>query len=38
MNIQRGKDGSATAYQVPQVPDAIAKLEAEKSEEGDGDA
>lgn len=38
VNIQRGKDGNAKAYQVRQVLDAIAKLEAEKNEEGDGDA
>jgi hypothetical protein len=28
VNIQRGKDGNAKAYQVRQVLDAIAKLEA----------
>jgi hypothetical protein len=38
VNIQRGKDGSAKAYQVRQVLAAIAKLEAEESEEGDDDA
>ena len=38
VNIQRGKDGNAKAYQVRQVPGAIAKLEAEKNEEGDDDA
>ena len=38
MNIQCGKDGSAKAYQVRQVLDAIARLEAEKSEESDDDA
>ena len=38
MNIQRGKDGNAKAYQVRQVSDAIARLEAEKNEEGDDDA
>jgi hypothetical protein len=41
VNIQRGKDGNAKAYQVRQVLDAIAKLEAgknEKNEEGDDDA
>jgi hypothetical protein len=38
VNIQRGKDGKAEAYQVRQVLDAIAKLEAEKYEEGDNDA
>jgi hypothetical protein len=37
VNIQRGKDGNAKAYQVRQVLDAIARLEAEKSEEGDDD-
>jgi hypothetical protein len=30
VNIQRGKDGNAKAYQVRQVLDAIARLEAEK--------
>ena len=38
MNIQRGKDGNAKAYQVRQVLDAIAKLEAEEDEESDDDA
>lgn len=38
VNIQRGKDGKAKAYQVRQVLDAIAKLEADKNEEGDDDA
>jgi hypothetical protein len=38
VNIQRGKDGNAKAYQVRQVLAAIAKLEAEKNEEGDDDA
>lgn len=38
VNIQRGKDGNAKAYQVRQVLDAIAKLESEKNEEGDDDA
>ncbi len=38
MNIQRGKDGNAKAYQVRQVLDAIASLEAEKNEESDNDA
>lgn len=38
VNIQRGKDGNAKAYQVRQVLDAIAKLEAEKNEEGKDDA
>jgi hypothetical protein len=38
VNIQRGKDGNAKAYQVRQVLDAIAKLEAENNEEGDDDA
>ena len=37
VNIQRGKDGNAKAYQVRQVLDAIARLEAEKDEEGDND-
>ncbi len=32
VNIQRGKDGKAKAYQVRQVLDAIARLEAEKNE------
>ncbi len=38
MNIQRGKDGNAKAYQVRQVLDAVARLEAEKNEESDNDA
>ena len=38
VNIQRGKDGNAKAYQVRQVLLAIAKLEAENNEEGVGDA
>ena len=42
VNIQRGKDGNAKAYQVRQVLDAIARLEAEekaeKDEESDNDA
>lgn len=41
VNIQRGKDGNAKAYQVRQVLDAIARLEAEQNEEneeGDDDA
>jgi len=38
VNIQRGKDGNAKAYQVRQVLDAIARLEAEKNEESDDDA
>lgn len=38
VNIQRGKDGNAKAYQVRQVLDAIARLEAGKSEESDDDA
>jgi hypothetical protein len=33
VNIQRGKDAHAKAYQVRQVLDAIAKLEAENNEE-----
>jgi hypothetical protein len=37
VNIQRGKDGNATAYQVRQVLDAIARLEADKNQEGDDD-
>ena len=36
--VQRGKDGNAKAYQVRQVLDAIARLEAEKNEESDDDA
>jgi hypothetical protein len=35
VNIQRGKDGNAKAYQ---VLDAIARLEAENNEESDDDA
>jgi hypothetical protein len=35
VNIQRGKDGNAKAYQVRQVLDAIARIEAENSEEED---
>jgi hypothetical protein len=38
VNIQRGKDGNAKAYQVRQVLDAIARLAADKDEEGDDDA
>ena len=38
VNIQRDKDGCAKAYQVRQVLDALARLEAEKNEEGDDDA
>jgi hypothetical protein len=38
VNIQRGKDGNAKAYQVRQVLDAIARIEAENNEEGDDDA
>jgi len=38
VNIQRGKDGKAKVYQVRQVLDAIARLEAEKNEESDDDA
>ena len=38
VNIQRGKDGNAKAYQVRQVPGAIARLEAGKNEEGDDGA
>ena len=38
VNIQRSKDGNAKAYQVRQVLEAIARLEAEKNEEGDNDA
>jgi hypothetical protein len=30
VNIQRGKGGNAKAYQVRQVLDAIAKLEAKR--------
>jgi hypothetical protein len=41
VNIQRGKDGNAKAYQVRQVLGAITRLEAEQNEEdeeGDDDA
>ena len=38
VNIQRGKDGNAKAYQVRQVLDAIARLEAGKNEESENDA
>jgi hypothetical protein len=38
VNIQRGKDGNAKAYQVRQVLDAIARLDAERIEEEDDDA
>ncbi len=38
VNIQRGKDGNAKAYQVRQVLDAMDKLDAEKNKEGDDDA
>jgi hypothetical protein len=38
VNIQRGKDGNAKAYQVRQVLEAIGKLEAEKKKESDDDA
>lgn len=38
VNIQRGRDGNAKAYQVRQVLDAIARQEAEKDEEGGNDA
>jgi hypothetical protein len=38
VNIQRGKDGNAKAYQVRQVLDAMVRLEAETSKEGDDDA
>jgi hypothetical protein len=38
VNIRRGKDGNAKSYQVRQVLDAIAKLEAEENEESDDDA
>lgn len=38
VNIQRGKDGNAKAYQVRQVLAAIARLEADKEEESDDDA
>jgi hypothetical protein len=37
VNIQRGKDGNAKAYQVRQVLDAIDRLEA-GNQEGDDDA
>ncbi|MGH3262174.1 MAG: hypothetical protein ACRDNS_09285 [Trebonia sp.] len=37
VNIQRGKDGNAKAYQVRQVLDAIDKLEAEGQKEEGGD-
>jgi hypothetical protein len=38
VNIQRGKDGNAKAYQVRQVLDAIARLDAKRIEEDDDDA
>jgi hypothetical protein len=38
VNIQRGRDGNAKAYQVRQVLDAITRLEAGKNEEGDDNA
>ena len=38
VNNQRGKHGNAKAYQVRQVLEAIARLEAAKNEEGDDDA
>ncbi len=38
VNIQRGKEGKGKAYQVRQVLEAIARLEAEKNEESDNDA
>ena len=38
VNIQCGKDGNAKAYQVRQVLDAIARLDAERNEEDDDDA
>ena len=41
VNIQRGKDGNAKAYQVRQELGAITRLEAEQNEEdeeGDDDA
>jgi len=43
VNIQRGKDGNAKVYQVRQVLDAIARLdavsgEAEEGKEDEGDA
>lgn len=37
VNIQRGKDGNAKAYQVRQVLDAIDRLEAERQKEEGGD-
>ena len=37
VNIQRGKDGNAKAYQVRQVLDAIDRLEA-GDQEGDDNA
>jgi hypothetical protein len=37
VNIQRGKDGNAKAYQVRQVLDAIDRLEAERQKEESGD-
>lgn len=37
VNIQRGKDGNAKAYQVRQVLDAIARIEAENIEEEEDD-
>jgi hypothetical protein len=38
VNIQRGKDGNAKAYQVRQVLAAIARLEGEEDGEDDEDA
>jgi hypothetical protein len=38
VNIQCGRNGAAKAYQVRQVLDAIARLEAGKNDEGDDDA
>ena len=38
VNIQRGKDGNAKAYQVRQVLDAVARLGTGKNEEGNDDA
>ena len=35
VNIQRGKDGNAKAYQVRQVLDAIDRPEADKNQEDD---
>jgi hypothetical protein len=35
VNIQRGKDGNAKAYQVRQVLDAIARPDVERKEEDD---